>query len=56
MVPAASDNVDNSIDSDILNNSPYDWLNLQTDYDLDKEGTYDNNKTVDAFSCMTFVG
>ena len=56
MVAVASDNVNNSIDFNIVNNSSAEWLHLQNDYDLDKYGTYDNDETAVAFSYMTFIG
>ena len=43
----------NGINSDIVDNGPNDWLDLESNFDLDAEGVYNNNEPVDAFVSMT---
>lgn len=40
MVAAAVCNLDLGIDTDVVNNSPTDWLDLQQDYNLDQDGSF----------------
>ena len=56
MVTKVCDNVDNGTDSDIVDSSPSDWLDLQNYYNLDGNSIYDNDEHVVAFSYMTFTG
>ena len=56
MVALATENVKNGIDSDIIDDSPDDWFELESTFDLDAEGVYDNDDTDDAFVCMTCTG
>ena len=56
LVAMANKNVENSIDSDIANNAPNEWIDLQSNYDLNAEGVFDNDESTDAFVCMTYTG
>lgn len=46
----------NSVNFNIVNDSPSNWLNLQDDYDIDKGSTYANDEPIVIFSCMTYIG
>ena len=46
MVAMANENVANGINFNIVDSSPNDWLNLQSNYDLDAKGVYDNDESV----------
>ena len=50
MVAIANENVANSIDSDIVDDSPDDWLDLESNFDLDADGVFYNNEA------MTYTG
>ena len=52
----ANENVENGIDSDIVNSSPNEWLDLPYNYDLVAKGVVDNDEYVNAFVCMAYTG
>ena len=61
MVAATCENVENGIDSDIVDSGPSDWLQLQGNYGLDDKGVYgvygvdDNHESTTTYVCMTFT-
>ena len=56
MVAILNENVENGIDSDIVDSSPDNWLDLQFNYDLDTEGVFDNNESTNTFVYMARTG
>ena len=54
MVAMANENFENGIDSGIVDSSPNKWLDLRSKYDLNAEGVYDNDESVDKFVCMAY--
>ena len=50
-----NENVENGIDSDIVDNTHYDWTNFQSNYDLDAKVIFDNDDKADAFVCMVYT-
>ena len=58
LVALASDNVENGVNDAAAANGPDNWIYLQSDYDLDADGVYNNNNTDanNGFVCMTLTG
>ena len=52
----ANENIENNINSDIIDSSPDEWMDLQSNYDLDAEGVYNNDDSVSAFVCLAYTG
>ena len=55
IVAKAYENDENSINSNIVDSSPSNCLELQNDYDLDKDGVYNNEEPAVVFSCMAYI-
>ena len=56
LVAMANKNVENCIDSNIVDGIHNNWTNFQSNYDLDDKGIFDNNDKADAFVCMAYPG
>ena len=56
IVAMANENVENGINSDIVDSSSEEWLDLQSNYNLNAEGVYGNDESLDAFFCMVYTG
>ena len=54
LVAMANKNVENGIDSDIVDSTHNDWTNFQSNYDLDGEGIFYNNDEANVFVCMAY--
>ena len=57
LVVLANNNVENSIDDANDNDNPKDWMNFQSEYDIDADGVYGNNNADvgEDFACMTLT-
>ena len=52
----ANENIENCIDSDIVDRSPNKWLDLQSNYDLNAERVFDNDESTNTLICMAYTG
>ena len=57
LVAMANENVNNSIDSDIVDSSPDNkCMDLQCNYYINAKGVFDNDESTNAFVCMACTG
>ena len=55
MVAMVNKKVEYGIDSNIIDSRYDEWLDLESNYNLNAEGVFDNNKYPAAFVCMAYI-